>query len=157
MLLSVRLKRTILGGAICLVLSYGRELYVILALLWGCSVVPLGDKVFFRRVGTHGEISMADRGISKDSLESPSFTVPHGTLASLTLSRKRVPKCTPDGWLHQGWFFSGEQQVTSAATRGETSSRKTVNGEMYVNLPHYNYIHKSLLPSHVTLSHPPAL
>ena len=61
-----------------------------------------------------------------------------GTLANLTLSRK------PHRWLHQGWFFSGEQK------HRETSSRKTVNGEMYANLP-YEYIHKSLLPSHVTL------
>ena len=30
--------------------SYGRVLYVILALLLGCGVIPLGDKVFFRRV-----------------------------------------------------------------------------------------------------------
>ena len=108
--------------------SYGRELYIILALLLGCGVIPLGDKVFF----TRGEIFMAERGISKDLLESPSL----GTLTSLTLSRKRVPKCIPDGWLHQGWFFSGEQQVTPVATQGETSSRKTVNGEMYANLPH---------------------
>ena len=55
--------------------SYGRELYVILALLLGCNVIPLGDKVFFRRVGTRGEISMAERGVSKDSLEYPSLTV----------------------------------------------------------------------------------
>ena len=41
---------------------------------------------------------------------------PYGTLTSLTLSRKRVSKCTPHGWLQQGWFFSGEQQVTPAST-----------------------------------------
>ena len=93
--------------------SYGRELYVILALLLGCGVIPLGDKVFLRRVGTRGEISMAERGVSKDLLELPSLTVPYGTLASLTLSRKRVPECTLDGWLQQGWFFSGEQQASA--------------------------------------------
>ena len=68
--------------------SYGRELYVILALLLGCGVIPLGDKVFLHRVGTCGVISMAERGVSKDSLESPLLTVSYGTLASLTLSRK---------------------------------------------------------------------
>ena len=79
---------------------------------------------------------MAERSISKDSLELPSLTISYGTLTSLTLSRKQLPKCTPDGWLYQGWFFLGEQQVIPAATRGETSRWKTVNGEMHVNLPH---------------------
>ena len=52
-------------------LSYGRELYVILALLLGCGVILMGDNVFLRHVGTRGEISIAERGVSKDSLESP--------------------------------------------------------------------------------------
>ena len=102
---------------------HGRELYVILALLLGCGVILLGDKVFLRRVERFPWL--------KEVSAKLSFTVPYGTLASPTLSRKRVPKCTPHGWGHQGcFFFSGEQQVTLAATSGETSSR--ANSEMYL-------------------------
>ena len=96
---------------------------------FGGGAIPLGDKVFFRRVGTRGEILREASAKTRWSRHRS-----YGTLTSLTPSTKRVPKCTPDGWLYQGCFVSGEQQATPAATGGETSSRKTVNGEMYARI-----------------------
>ena len=84
------------------------------------------------RVPTRRKNTLSPSGMTSQAKRSARMTyssLPYdGTLASLTLSRKRVPKCTPDGWLHQGWFFSGEQKVTPATTCRETSSRKI--GEM---------------------------
>ena len=49
----------------------------------------VGDKVFLRRVGTRGMFQWLRKASAcKDSLESPSLTVPYGTLTSLTLSKK---------------------------------------------------------------------
>ena len=49
-------------------LSYGRELYVILVLLLGCGVTALGDKVFHRRVGTWLRFLREASGVSQQRL-----------------------------------------------------------------------------------------
>ena len=50
--------------------------------------------MFLRRVGTRGEISMAERGVSKDSLESPSLTVPYSTNSNQPHTLQEASKLT---------------------------------------------------------------
>ena len=57
------------------------------------------------------DLTLKHNFLSSKRVRQIKIRVPYGTATSLTLSRKRVAKCTPDRWLRQGWFFSGEQQV----------------------------------------------
>ena len=124
-LLVARLKRTILGGAIHMWYTWVLASWSVYGTVSNgdsskCFLTPLSAMEITPHMLTRWRNILSPSGMAlqpKMSARMMYSSLPYdGSLANLTLSRKQVP--TPHGWLDQGWFFSGDQQVTPAATHG---------------------------------------